>query len=130
MHKINLIWLASHFSIPSFSEKIVGLRRYRISMLKDFSKKNLHLNHNQTNAYSNIGNTELIFVDSNLLFIIFLGWFPSDDLFLVHLYSMENMVLSLSHNMSSNTRNNIIIFGYYTLCKCSFSKWRLRLEYC
>ena len=76
-------------------------------MLKDFSKKNLHLNHNQTNAYSNIGNTELIFGDSNLLFIIFLGWFPSDDLFLVGPYSMENMVLSLSHNMSSNAGNNI-----------------------
>ena len=76
-------------------------------MLKNSSKKNPHLNHNQTNAYSNIGNTELIFGDSNLLFIIFLGWFPSDDLFLVRLYSMENMLLHLSHNMSSNARNNI-----------------------
>ena len=35
-------------------------------MLKNSSKKNLHLNHNQTNAYSYIGNTELIFGDSNL----------------------------------------------------------------
>ena len=76
-------------------------------MLKNSSKTNLHLNHNQTNAYSNIGNTKLIFVDSNVLFIIFLGWFSSDDLFLVDSYSMENMLLNLSDNMPRNERNNI-----------------------
>ena len=84
-------------------------------MLKNFSKKNLHLNHNQTNAYSNTGNTELIFGDSNLLFIIFLGWFPSDDLFLVHSYSMENMLLHLSDNMSGNVGNNTYIRILYIL---------------
>ena len=41
-------------------------------MSKKFSKKNLHLNHNQTNAYSNIGNTELIFGDYNSQFIEFI----------------------------------------------------------
>ena len=84
-------------------------------MLKNFSKKNLHLNHNQTYAYSNIGDTELIFGDSNLLFIIFIGWFPSDDLFLVLSYSMENMVLNLSDNMSGNEGNNIYIRMLYIL---------------
>ena len=84
-------------------------------MLKNFSKKNLHLNHNQTNAYSNTGNTELIFGDSNLQFIVFIGWFPSDDLCLVHSYSMENVVLHLIGNMSGNEGNNIYIRILYIL---------------
>ena len=84
-------------------------------MLKDFSKKNLHLNRNQTNAYSNTGNTELIFGDYNLQFMVFIGWFPSDDLFLVHSYSMENVILHLTDNMSGNEGNNIYIRILYIL---------------
>ena len=99
-------------------------------MFKNFSKKNLHLNHNQTNAYSNIGNTGLIFGDYNLQFILFIRWFPSDELFLVHSYSMENMVLNLSDNMSSNEGNHIYAFGYCIFCKYWHSEWRLHLEYC
>ena len=38
---------------------------------------------------------------------LFIGWFSSDELFLVRLYSMEDMVLNLSDNVSSNERNNI-----------------------
>ena len=38
---------------------------------------------------------------------IFIGWFSLDELFLVHSYSMENMLLNLSDNISSNECNNI-----------------------
>ena len=71
----------------------------------------------------------LVILISNSSYL-FIGWFSLDELFLVRSYSMENMLLNLSDNMSSNERNNIYSDIITTFCKCSFSKWRLRLEYC
>ena len=51
-------------------------------------------------------NLFLVILISNSSYL-FIGWFSSDELFLVRPYSMENMLLNLSDNMSSNERNNI-----------------------
>ena len=51
-------------------------------------------------------NLFLVILISNSSYL-FIGWFSSDELFLVCPYSMENMLLHLSDNTSSNERNNI-----------------------
>ena len=51
-------------------------------------------------------NLFLVIIISNSSYL-FIGWFSSDELFLVRPYSMENMLLNLSDNMSRNARNTI-----------------------
>ena len=108
MYKINLIWLTSHFSIPSFSEKIVGLRKYRISFKKNFQRRIYIwiIIKRMLSQILEILNLFLVILISNSSYL-FIGWFSLDVLFLVCLYSMENMLLHRSDNMSSNERNNI-----------------------